>query len=84
MWPHVHHVGFGTGSFKLCLFLLQAGESVPPSDAPAAAQTFPARYLGWMPVTEDKLVTGQCVRAVHNCISKMVASKDVESKVCVF
>ena len=26
-------------------------------------------------------MTGQCVRAVHNCISKMVASKDADSKV---
>ncbi len=54
-------------------------EGTPQGGAPPpVAQSFPACYLGWMPVTEDKLVTGQCVRAVHNCISKMVASKDAD------
>lgn len=73
IWPCIlffqHHAGEG------------AVQRSPQAHSPVS-HCFPARYLGWMPVSEDRLVTGQCVKAVHSCISKMAASlQDKEKQV---
>ncbi len=44
--------------------------ATPPS---YQAQPFPAVYVGCMGIDEKQLVPGQCVRTVHDCISKMTA-----------
>jgi len=46
-------------------------EAAPPS---YSAQPFPAVYVGCSPIDEQQLVSGQCVKTVHQCIFKMTSA----------